>query len=52
MRKSAELRKTQIVTTILDLADKIGPDRVTTGAIAAEVGVTQAAIFRHFPSKA
>ncbi len=52
MRKSAELRKAQIVATILQLADRIGPDRVTTGAIAAEVGVTQAAIFRHFPTKA
>ena len=52
MRKSADLRKAQIVATILDLADKIGPDRVTTGAVAAEIGVTQAAIFRHFPTKA
>ena len=52
MRKSAELRKAQIVAVILDLADRIGPDRVTTGAVAAEVGVTQAAIFRHFPTKA
>lgn len=52
MRKSADLRKAQIVAVILDLADRIGPDRVTTGAIAVEVGVTQAAIFRHFPTKA
>jgi len=52
MRKSADLRKAQIVETILVLADRIGPDRVTTGAIATEVGVTQAAIFRHFPTKA
>lgn len=52
MRKSADLRKAQIVATILDLADRIGPDRVTTGAVAAEIGVTQAAIFRHFPTKA
>lgn len=52
MRRSAELRKAQIVTTILDLADRSGPDRVTTGAVAAEIGVTQAAIFRHFPTKA
>jgi TetR/AcrR family transcriptional regulator len=52
MRKSAGLRKAQIVAVILNLADRIGPDRVTTGAIAAEVGVTQAAVFRHFPTKA
>lgn len=52
MRKSADLRKAQIVATILELSDRIGPDRVTTGAVAAEIGVTQAAIFRHFPTKA
>lgn len=52
MRKTSDLRKAEIVATILGLADRIGPDRVTTGAVATEVGVTQAAIFRHFPTKA
>ncbi|MDR6758632.1 AcrR family transcriptional regulator [Mycoplana sp. BE70] len=52
MRKSAELRKAEIVTTVLALADRIGPDRVTTGAAASAVGVSQAALFRHFPTKA
>lgn len=52
MRKTSEFRKAEIVGTILGLADRIGPDRVTTGAVAAEVGVTQAAVFRHFPTKA
>jgi AcrR family transcriptional regulator len=52
MRKPAELRKAEIVRTVLALADRIGPDRVTTGAAAAAVGVTQAALFRHFPTKA
>lgn len=52
MRKPADLRKAEIVATVLDLADRIGPDRVTTGAVAEAVGVTQAALFRHFPSKA
>jgi AcrR family transcriptional regulator len=51
MRKPADLRKAEIIATVLALADRIGPDRVTTGAVAAEVGVTQAALFRHFPSK-
>ncbi len=51
MRKSAELRKAEIVATVLDLADGIGPDRVTTGAVASQIGVTQAALFRHFPTK-
>lgn len=51
MRKSAQLRKAEIVAAVLDLADRIGPDRVTTGAAASAVGVSQAALFRHFPSK-
>lgn len=51
MRKSAELRKAEIVAAVLDLADRIGPDRVTTGAAASAVGVSQAALFRHFPTK-
>ncbi len=52
MRKRAELRKAEIVTAVLGMADRIGPDRVTTGAVASVVGVTQAALFRHFPTKA
>jgi len=52
MRKTAELRKTEIVATVLKLADRIGPDRVTTGAVSSAIGVTQAALFRHFPTKA
>ena len=51
-RKSAEDRKTEIIAAVLDLADRIGPDRLTTNDVAQEVGVTQAAIFRHFPTKA
>lgn len=52
MRKRAEIRKAEIVAAVLGLADRIGPDRVTTGAVASTVGVTQAALFRHFPTKA
>lgn len=50
-RKPAEDRKFEIVEALLNLADRIGPDRLTTNDIAREVGVTQAAIFRHFPTK-
>ena len=49
-RKPAEDRKAEIVATLLALADQIGPDRLTTNDIAREVGLTQAAIFRHFPT--
>jgi AcrR family transcriptional regulator len=51
-RKSADTRKTEIIEALLGLADRIGPDRLTTNDIARAVGVTQAAIFRHFPTKA
>lgn len=51
-RKSAKDRKTEIIEALLGLADRIGPDRLTTNDIAHEIGVTQAAIFRHFPTKA
>lgn len=51
-RKPAEDRKADIVAATLMLADRIGPDRLTTNDVAREVGVTQAAIFRHFPTKA
>lgn len=51
-RKPAEDRKAEIIAALLLLADRIGPDRVTTGAVAQAVGVTQAALFRHFPTKA
>jgi AcrR family transcriptional regulator len=51
VRKTAEERKSEIVETALRLADKVGPERLTTDSVAAAVGVTQAAIFRHFPKK-
>ncbi len=51
-RKPAGDRKADIVAAVLSLADRIGPDRLTTNDVAKEVGVTQAAIFRHFPTKA
>jgi AcrR family transcriptional regulator len=51
-RKPAEDRKADIVSAVLELADRIGPDRLTTNDIAQTVGVSQAAIFRHFPTKA
>jgi len=50
-RKSADSRKIQIVTAMLRLADELGPDRLTTDAVAKAVGLTQPGIFRHFPTK-
>lgn len=51
IRKPAEERKSEIVEAALRLADKVGPDRLATGQIAEAVGLTQAALFRHFPKK-
>lgn len=51
MRKSADSRKTEIVAATLRLADELGPDRLTTLAVAQAVRLTQPAIFRHFPTK-
>ena len=38
--------------TVLKQSDAIGPDRVTTSSVATEIGITQAALFRHFSTKA
>jgi AcrR family transcriptional regulator len=51
IRKSAEARKTEIVEAALRLSDKLGPERLTTEAVADAVGLTQPGIFRHFPKK-
>lgn len=50
-RKSAQDRKQEILDTTLDLAFDVGPDHVTTGMIAARLGLTQPAIYKHFPKK-
>jgi AcrR family transcriptional regulator len=50
-RKTAQDRKAEIVAATLALADRLGPDRLTTQAVADAVGLTQPAVFRHFPSK-
>lgn len=51
VRKSATERKEEIIDATLRLAYEVGPDRLTTEAIAGSVGLTQAAIFKHFPRK-
>jgi len=50
-RQSSEDRKAQIVAEVLRLADEIGPDRLSTTDVARAVGLSQPAIFRHFPTK-
>lgn len=50
-RKTSDERKAEILEATLRLADKVGPERLSTESIAREVGLTQPGIFRHFPTK-
>src|SRR5262245_42420573 len=50
-RLVAEERKKQIVQVVLALVAKRGTDAVSTQLIADTIGFTQAAVFRHFPTK-
>jgi len=50
-RIPAEQRKLEIEEVALRLAFEQGPAHVTTGMIAAELGLTQPAIYKHFPCK-
>ncbi len=47
----AEERREVTVETVIELAAEQNPADITTGAIAKRMGVTQGALFRHFPSK-
>ena len=56
MRKStnslpADERRLATVETVLALAGATNPGDITTSAIASEMGLTQGALFRHFPTK-
>jgi len=51
MRKSSGDRKAEILKVMLDLAFQVGPDHVTTGMISSRIGLTQPALYKHFPSK-
>ena len=50
-RLHAEERRRQLLETALDLFSKRGFEGATTKEIAAAAGVTEAIVFRHFPSK-
>ena len=51
LRKTADQRKTEIVAATLKLAFEVGPEGITTERIARKVGISQPAVFRHFPKK-
>jgi AcrR family transcriptional regulator len=50
-RLTTDERQREIVATVLALARERGPEAITTQAIADRMGVTQGALFRHFPDK-
>ena len=50
-RMAASDRRQQLVETALDVFSRKGFEGATTKEIAAAAGVTEAVIFRHFPSK-
>lgn len=50
-RLSADARREEIIRVTLDLAARQGVDDVTTQDMAQAMGLTQGAVFRHFPSK-
>ncbi len=51
LRLKTDERQREIVAAVLSLARERGPDSITTQAIADRIGVTQGALFRHFPDK-
>ena len=50
-RLSAEERRAGTIEAVVELAAEQNPSDITTGAIAARMGLTQGALFRHFPNK-
>lgn len=51
VRLSAHERRAATVKAVVDLAAEQNPSDITTAAIAERMGLTQGAIFRHFPTK-
>jgi len=47
----ADERRAATVEAVVDLAAEQNPSDITTTAIAQRMGLTQGALFRHFPTK-
>jgi TetR/AcrR family transcriptional regulator len=45
-------RRVQILQTLARMLEQPGAERITTAALAARLGVSEAALYRHFASKA
>lgn len=44
-------RRARAIEALLDLACSCAPEQITTAAIAERMGISHAALFRHFPSR-
>ena len=51
-KQSKISRKDQILQSLALMLENSPGERITTAALAKEVGVSEAALYRHFPSKA
>ena len=51
MAKKPGTRAQEILQALARMLENSGGGRITTAALAAEVGVSEAALYRHFPSK-
>ncbi|MDD4885792.1 MAG: TetR/AcrR family transcriptional regulator [Thiomonas sp.] len=47
----ADIRREVTVEAVIELAAQRNPSDITTSAIAQHMGLTQGALFRHFPTK-
>jgi TetR/AcrR family transcriptional regulator len=45
-------RKLQILQTLAEMLEKPNPEKITTASLAAKLDVSEAALYRHFASKA
>ena len=52
MPRARGQRKEEILQVLAAMLEKHPGGRITTAALAAEIGVSEAALYRHFPSKA
>jgi TetR/AcrR family transcriptional regulator len=52
MSNNAISRREQILQTLAQMLETEQGNRITTAALASQVGVSEAALYRHFPSKA
>ena len=50
-RQSTDIRQASLIEAALRLAAQRSPADITTGDLAAAVGISQGAVFRHFSSK-